>query len=179
MQSCLVLRNDLLSRSVSFWKLMLMNARLWRDKRSEHGLHLIPWRPLATAVPKHSWLEPVGGMFTVQKSEVVITLTNAWIASSNEHNLVWEVTSLKDVQCGCIPIIAFWFYDNIFDCKGLPWVKICAPLVDVAKNDRANMIYAVLTITGSQFWPLHLKISYLLNINDLAFFINLLLPAIW
>lgn len=117
---------------------MLMNARLWRD---EHGLHLIPWRPLVTAVSKHIWLKPHGGMFSVQESEV-ITLTNAWIASSNEHNLVWEVTSLKDVQCGCIPIIAFWFYDNIFDCKGLPWVKICAPLVDVAKNDRANMIYA-------------------------------------
>lgn len=60
-------------------------------------------------VPKHIWLKPDGGMFSVHEAADVITLTNAWIASSNEHNLVWEVTSLKDVQCGRIPIIAFWF----------------------------------------------------------------------
>lgn len=87
-------------------------------------------------------------MFNAQESEGFITLTNAWVASSNEHNLVREVTPLQDVQCSRVPIVSFWFYDNIFDCKGLPWVKIRAPLVDVAKNDRANIFTGNKNLTG-------------------------------
>lgn len=64
-----------------------------------------------------------------------MTLTNARVASGNDHNLVREVTPLQDIKCSRIPIIAFWFYDNVFDRKRLPWVEICAPLVDVTKKE--------------------------------------------
>lgn len=75
----------------------------------------------------------------VNHNEVFMTLTNAWVASSNEHNLVREVTPLQDVKCSCIPIIAFWFYDNVFDSKCLPWVEICTSLVDVAKKSKYDI----------------------------------------
>lgn len=65
-------------------------------------------------------------------------LTNAGVASSNEHNLVGQVTTLKDVESSSISVIPFWFHHYIFYSKCLPRVKISGPLVNVTENDRGN-----------------------------------------
>lgn len=65
-------------------------------------------------------------------------LTNARVASSNEDNLVGEITTLQDLKGSSVSIIPFWLQHHILDCKCLPRVKIGGPLVNVTENDRGN-----------------------------------------
>lgn len=67
-------------------------------------------------------------------------LTDARVASSDEHNLVREVTTLQDVQSSSISIVAFGFHNHILHGKCLPRVKVCGPLVNVTENDRGNIM---------------------------------------
>lgn len=124
-----------------------------------------------------------------------IQLTNARVASSNEHNLVREVTTLQDVKSSSISIIPFGFHHHILYCKCLPRVKICGPLVNVAENNRGNMMLrmrhyprfakcrisceAKISLFVSSGRQTEVKPSvYLLNINYLPFVISFLLPTI-
>lgn len=69
-------------------------------------------------------------------------LTNARVASSNEDNLVREVTTLQDLKSSSVSIIPFWLHQHILYGKCLPRVKIRGPLVNVTENDKGNrMLY--------------------------------------
>lgn len=106
-------------------------------------------------------------------------LTDARVATSDEHNLVGEVTTLQDVQSGRVSVEALWFDDHVLHREGLARVKVCCPLVNVAGKARRNITPITkhtahsITMTGKQSSTIHL-----LYINDLALFISFLLPAV-
>lgn len=116
---------------------------------------------------------------TKEKSMHRNKLTDARVATSDEHNLVGEVTTLQDVQSGRVSVEALWFDDHVLHREGLARVKVCCPLVNVAGKARRNITSITkhtadsITMTGKESSTIHL-----LYINDLALFISFLLPAV-